>query len=120
IASRDMIAQLLPYLEPRTIASGEHLIRQGEPSTDLFFVEQGRVTIQLEIPGRAPVRLRSMGAGTVVGEVALYLREPRSASVVAEEEVSAHRLTLDALDRMTKQTPRWPRRSTSSSSACWE
>lgn len=105
IASRDMIAQLLPYLEPRTIASGEHLIRQGEPSTDLFFVEQGRVTIQLEISGRAPVRLRSMGAGTVVGEVALYLREPRSASVVAEEEVRAHRLTLDALDRMTKQNP---------------
>ena len=78
---------------------------QGDPSTDLFFVESGHVAIQLEVPGQAPVRLRSMGAGTVIGEVALYLKLPRSASVVAETDSSVYRLTLEALDTMQQQDP---------------
>ncbi len=91
---------LMPYLEERQVAEGDYLIRQGDPSTDLFFVESGRVAIQLESPDRPAVRLRSMGAGTVVGEVALYIRQPRSASVVAEQPSRVYRLTRDALERM--------------------
>jgi SulP family sulfate permease len=78
---------------------------QADPSTDLFFVESGRVAIQLEVPGQAPVRLRSMGPGTVIGEVALYLKLPRSASVVAETDSSVYRLTLEALHTMQQQDP---------------
>ena len=98
-------AVLMGYLELEYFDEGEYLIRQGAESTDLFFVESGRVAVQLESTGQSPVRVRSMGAGTVVGEVALYLGVPRSASVIAELPSVVYRLTLDAMERMKKQDP---------------
>ena len=99
----DTLTALMPYLEERHVSKGDYLIRQGDPSTDLFFIESGRVAIQLEADDRPAVRLRSMGAGTVVGEVALYIRQPRSASVVAERPSRVLRLTRDALERMKRE-----------------
>jgi len=51
------------------------------------------------------VRLRTMGAGTVVGEMGLYLQQARSASVVADAPTVVHRLTAEALDRMEHSDP---------------
>ena len=74
------------WLDRRTYGKGEPLISQGEESDDIFFVELGAVTVQLVLPGGRTVRLRTMGAGTIIGEIAVYLRLPRSATVVAAEE----------------------------------
>jgi sulfate permease, SulP family len=51
------------------------------------------------------IRLRTMQAGTVVGEMGLYLNEQRSASVVADEPCSVYRLTANALARMEDEAP---------------
>jgi sulfate permease, SulP family len=100
LADPQMVAELVPYLESRYVLQGEYLIRQGDPSSDLFFIESGRVAIQLEDRSGPPLRLRSMGAGTVVGEIAMYLELPRSASVVAEQPSRVYRLTRYALEQM--------------------
>ena len=47
-----------------------------------------------------------MGAGTVVGEIALYLKLPRSASVIASGETVAIRLSGDSLLAMEEEEPR--------------
>ncbi len=104
LSDRDRAALLMTYLDLQYAAEGEHLIRQGDDSTDLFFIESGRVTVQFEMRDQEPVRLRSMGAGTVVGEVALYLGIPRSASVVAEVPSVVYRLTREAMEKM-KEDP---------------
>lgn len=100
-----MLASLRVYLELHHAGEGEFLIRQGAESSDLFLIESGRVAVQLELASGKSVRLRSMGAGTIVGEVALYLGIPRSASVVAEVPTVAYKLTLDALKRMKEDDP---------------
>ncbi len=104
LSDRDRAALLMTYLDLQYAAEGEYLIRQGDDSTDLFFIESGRVTVQFEMRDQEPVRLRSMGAGTVVGEVALYLGIPRSASVVAEVPSVVYRLTREAMEKM-KEDP---------------
>ena len=43
-----------------------------------------------------------MGPGAVIGEVALYTRRPRSASVVAESACTLHRLSRSALEAMVR------------------
>jgi len=101
----DSAATLLSYLELRTFDPGDYLMRQGDPSTDLYLLESGRVAIEVEQPGRRPHRVRSMGPGTVVGEIALYRGEPRSASVVAEVPTRVYRLTRAARDAMKAQNP---------------
>jgi SulP family sulfate permease len=97
--------RLLAYLEPRRVEKGAHLIRQKDPSESLYFIESGRVTARLEMNDGKSIRLRSMGPGTVVGEVGMFLGGQRMASVVTEDECSVYRLTAEALDRMRHEDP---------------
>jgi SulP family sulfate permease len=96
---------LMGWLDRRTYAAGEKLISQGDKSDDIFYVERGAVTVQLVVPGGRVVRLRTMGAGTVVGEIAVYLHLPRSASVVAIEETVAVRLSAETLAVLRRENP---------------
>ena len=91
------------YAERRRYAKGEALIRQGDVSRDLFYIERGSVTVILTLADGEHVRLRTMGAGTVVGEIAAYLERPRSASVVADDETLAVLLTGAALAEMRER-----------------
>jgi len=52
-----------------------------------------------------PIRLRTMLAGTVIGEMGLYTGEARSASVVAGEDLTALRLGKESLHRMEIEAP---------------
>jgi sulfate permease, SulP family len=98
-------AWVLPYLEAVEVDAGEAVMRQDEPADGLYFLESGRLTVQLESPEGERMRLRTMGPGTVVGEVTLYLGTPRTASVVAEVPSRLHRLSADALARMERGDP---------------
>lgn len=93
------------YLEHWKVDAGEALIKQEEASECLYFIESGRVTVRIDLEGSRHLRLRSMGAGTVVGEVGLFLGGKRTASVIAETDCSAYRLTRSALDRMRAKQP---------------
>lgn len=94
------IEALMRYAERRCYPRGQSLIQQGEMSRDLFYIERGSVTAILILPDGQHIRLRTMGAGTVVGEIAAYLQRPRSASVVADDETLAVLLTGPALAEM--------------------
>jgi SulP family sulfate permease len=95
-----MGAGILAYGTRVTWRAGEHAIRQGERSEEMYFIEAGRLTALLEQASGGQVRLRTILPGTVIGEVACYLGLPRSASVVADQDSSAFRITKDALERM--------------------
>ena len=72
-------------LERRRVAKGSSLIQQGDISDDLYFLESGRVTVLVTFASGAVMRVRTMGPGTMVGELGFYLGMARSATVVADE-----------------------------------
>jgi SulP family sulfate permease len=96
---------LLPYLERLEVPVSTHLIRQSEKSESLYFIESGRVTARLELEDGRTLRLRTMGPGTVVGEVGLFLRGLRAASVVTDQPCTVYRLSVDSLERMSHENP---------------
>jgi sulfate permease, SulP family len=96
---------LFTFLERRAVAQGDYLIRQSAPASDVYFVESGRVTAQLEQPGKAPVRLERMGPGHVIGELGFYLGQQRTASVVVDEPGVVYQLTSASLARMEATAP---------------
>ena len=98
-------ARLLPYLDRLEVPAKTHLIRQSEQSESLYFIETGRVTARLEFDDGRTLRLRTMGAGTVVGEVGLFLGGQRTASVVTDQPCTVYRLTSASLDRMNRESP---------------
>jgi SulP family sulfate permease len=79
-------------------------MRQGDETDALYFIESGKVAVELELGEDEPVRLRSIGPGTV-GEIGLYIGLPRTASVVAEDQGTVHRLSAAALARMERDDP---------------
>ncbi|MBI9082832.1 MAG: SLC26A/SulP transporter family protein [Desulfobacterales bacterium] len=101
----DLAERLMGYLVKQTIDAGAFLMRQGDPADALFFIESGQVTTLLETDDGKTIRLRTMQPGTVVGEIGLYLDEPRSASVVADRPTTVYCLSGDALGRMRKEAP---------------
>ena len=97
-------ARLKEFLERVSVKEGEYLIRQGEEADRLYFIEQGMVSIYLELPGKR-VRLQTLGLGTAVGELDLYLGKTCTASVIAESPAITYRLTRTALLEMRQKEP---------------
>jgi sulfate permease, SulP family len=98
-------ARLASYLEPLDVQAGEEIIRQGETSDDMFFLESGSLTAVLTLPNGQRMRLRTMAPGVVVGEIGMYLASHRTASVVSETSSRLHRLSRQALDEMKARDP---------------
>jgi sulfate permease, SulP family len=97
----ELIPRLMNHLQRIDATPGQVLYTQGKTSEDLYFVESGKVTALLELPNeRSRRRLRTMGAGTVVGEMGLYLGTARSATVVVEQAGTLYRLTAEAMARI--------------------
>jgi sulfate permease, SulP family len=92
-------------LEVRDLEAGQPLFLRGEAGDALYIVERGRVAISLPLEGGRSVRLRSFGPGTVVGEMAVYTRERRSADVLAEAPTRVRRLSLAALLALEAEDP---------------
>jgi SulP family sulfate permease len=101
----DTLDALRPHLETLTLAPGEYVFRQAEPGDSIYFVETGRVTVALSFGEGRTLRLRSFGAGTIVGEMAAYTGARRSADVVADEPTVVLRLALSTLRRLEDDDP---------------
>ena len=99
------LTRLASYLENVEVPTGHVLIRQGDRSEDLFFLEEGYLTVQLETD-HGVTRLRAVGPGTIVGELTHYLETPRTATVVAETPCRLYRLSHHALERLEEADPK--------------
>jgi SulP family sulfate permease len=93
------------YVEEETIQAGEYLIKQGDASNDIFFIEEGLVSVELEVLNGKKERLRSVQSGATVGEVAFYLGGLRTASVKAERPSTVYRLTTKIMGKIQREDP---------------
>lgn len=97
---------LAGFFESETLSSGTRLASQGEPSDTMFMVESGRVGVYLRLSETGVVkRLRSYGAGTVLGEMGLYTRSPRSADLIADAETRVLRFTAERVAELESVNP---------------
>lgn len=99
------VERLMKYLERQDVEVGEYLMKQDEPAHEMYFVESGLVTVELELPNGQHVRLRSIRGGATVGEMGIYLEGTRTASVIASRPSTVYRLSLQSLRAMRENDP---------------
>lgn len=103
--SSSALGKLLALLDVRDLDAGQPVFRHGEPGDAMYFVERGRVAVLLPLGHGRSLRLRSFGPGTIVGEMAVYTQQARSADVLAEGTARVRCLTLASLRRLERDDP---------------
>jgi len=85
--------------------SGEYLFMEGDSGESLYFVGSGTVVVVLQMPQQVERILRKYKAGAILGEMAIYTGENRTASVRIENDACLFRLDKEKLEEMSRRFP---------------
>ncbi|HNQ02985.1 MAG TPA: YhjD/YihY/BrkB family envelope integrity protein [Thiobacillaceae bacterium] len=85
----------------RVFAPGDRLITEGEAGQEAILIHSGRVGVYKHLE-QGERKLVELEAGSLIGEMAYLLNEPRTASVRAETEVTALVLPPQLLEELMR------------------
>jgi CRP/FNR family cyclic AMP-dependent transcriptional regulator len=87
---------------------GSTLFQEGDDTQTgyLLLLLEGEVSVETTPDGQAPVPYSVLGAGSVIGEMALLDGSPRSATCIALAPVQAAGLSRLGLDRLIEDHPK--------------
>ena len=93
--------QLVRAVHPK----GTVVFQEGDEGRELFIITRGTASVMLKQVGSGDVRLASFAPGTVFGELALLDAGPRSASVIADDELVTYSLSDSGFAAISAKTP---------------
>ncbi len=100
---KERLALLLLKLDPIPVQAGDVVIRQGDAGHDYYIIKEGRLAVaRKDAQGKIKV-LSELERGSVFGEDALLLDEPRNASIVALGDGVVMRLKRAEFDELLKK-----------------
>jgi len=84
----------------RDYKAGEMIFREGDPGTEFYVVQRGRVRV---LAGNR--LLETLGENEIFGEMALIDASPRSATVAADTDVTVAPITEKQYLFLVRHTP---------------
>jgi diguanylate cyclase len=79
--------------------AGETIMRQGEAGETAYLIEQGRVEVLINKPDGSLQKVATRGAGSIIGEMSLVDKAPRTATVMALEDCNLLEITSEDFAR---------------------
>jgi CRP-like cAMP-binding protein len=101
---RVALARLAGYMVPLAFAAGEVICSEGDPADGLYIVVRGTLGVYATAAG-GERRVNAIGPGHYVGELALLVDQPRSATIRADTEGEILRLDRDQFLQLLGQDP---------------
>jgi len=89
----------------RVFAPGEAIVRQGQNGKSMFVIHRGKVDVQLK-EASGTKSLRKLREGDFFGEMGLLTGEPRTATVLAEEETEVLEINNLCLKPIFEENPK--------------
>ena len=108
----EQLARVASICQVVTFESRANVVREGDPSDDLYVIHRGSVEIALSknrvtaesLAASGPKAIVSLGQGQVFGEMALIDRGPRSATVrCTTDGAQLYKIGRDAFARLCEQ-----------------
>lgn len=100
------LRDFVDLFEPKLVAAGEKVVEEGALGTEAFVVAHGEVDVTRQaLASSGPVHLARLGAGGLVGEMALLSRAPRAATVVSVGPALLLVASKKALDAAARKNP---------------
>ena len=100
----DQIDDLVQHSEVVLFAPQEHIIEQAAVGDSMFLLVKGRAEVRVAHGDKSDV-VATFGPGDCCGEMSLLTDEPRSATIMALEEVDAVKITHSILTPLIHETP---------------
>src|SRR5205807_4698785 len=97
------LTQVSMALRPRAVSPGDVIIKKGDPGSEMYLICRGEVEV-LDGKGQVQATLRE---GDCVGEVALLLSEPRTATVRAKTLCDLFVLDKASFSRILRDHPQF-------------
>ncbi len=94
----------LAYCDQQNIARGALLCAEHDLSDEIFFIASGSLEV-VKAAATGTVRLAKLHAGAMVGELAFYTGEARTAAIAAATEATVYILSRDSLAKMRTEDP---------------
>jgi SulP family sulfate permease len=96
---------LMRYLERKDVDGSQVIYREGEPADNVDLVAAGSLAIEIAKGEGQTLRVRTVMAHTVIGEMGFFRRSVRSATVSADGPVTLYTLTRVNFERMRRERP---------------
>ncbi|HWN69991.1 MAG TPA: cyclic nucleotide-binding domain-containing protein [Haliangium sp.] len=85
------------WFEAVHFPAGTLIVREGDEPDAAYIIEQGHCEVYKVFNGKRVI-LRELGPGDVFGETSIFTGMPRTASVIAIDDVRAASITRESLD----------------------
>ncbi len=102
--SEEEIERLARASAKRIFAPGESIVRKGQEGRSMFVVIRGNVRVQIP-DGQVFKVINRLAANDFFGEMSLLTGEPRTATVVADDEVEVLEIRKSALKPIFESNP---------------
>ena len=89
----------------KSYSDGEEIIRQGNMGESMYVVQSGRVEVIQSTPGGETQHLAFLEAGDFFGEMAIFEKERRSATVRASGQARVLKIDKKTLLRRIREDP---------------
>lgn len=100
----DEIARVARFFEQVEIEKGRTIFRQGDQADYFYLVLSGNVRLIRMVKGKKSLD-NLLGVGDYLGEMSLLFNHPRSATAVAENQVTLLRLSPNRFHLLIKEYP---------------
>ncbi|MDX1439420.1 MAG: cyclic nucleotide-binding domain-containing protein [Rubricoccaceae bacterium] len=100
-AEEAFVRDVALQLEGFVALPGDFIVRAGEPGREMFFLSRGKV----EVIGRSGGIVNTLEDGDFFGEIALFMDEPRTASVRAKTPCDLYVLDKSLFERIVSDYP---------------
>jgi CRP/FNR family transcriptional regulator, cyclic AMP receptor protein len=95
-------AKIFDHAQLVRVGAGLAVLQAGEQDRGLYLITEGTLGVRLP---RAEIAFKEIDAPAVVGELAFFDGQPRSATLVAITDVEAMRLDRDGYDALAAEAP---------------
>ncbi len=102
---RDVLEDLERHVSWVTLRRGEHLFRQNDPAEDALVLVSGVLQVSVNEPFSGELAIGEVGPGEIVGEVALFTDQARTASLLAMRDCELFRIPRHVFARISEKYP---------------
>jgi CRP/FNR family cyclic AMP-dependent transcriptional regulator len=97
--------KLLAFTSERMVfQDGSPLMRQGDPGDSAYIVLAGEADVFVSTPN-GELKVATLGANEIIGEIAILIDVPRTATVRASGQLTTLRISKDHFFRLMTEVP---------------